>query len=1672
MRKNKTLCLGIISLVMAVSLVCGILSLRPGFVASAAPSESYVELYSPTSDVEIAVDKPAYFNAIVEDYAGTESGKALALDYKAGHSGSVCLTIPTTITKPEGYKGLALWLDVPETVDEYSFTMYISKNSAIWQTMELGSPLTLVSEDGIITEVSSIWKRFQLNGFKGWLLIPDGAYSDDNPEVGKPYNFIFMLEDEAGQGFKRTSDMKMYIGSIGYYTDYTGFLFEKIGETAMSSAAISDIEEYIADIEKLTPKSNAQVALKNKMLVHFTNLKENFNTLSTADKIEAVETLYDQYYGYMEDYLYGDIRKTDLIMTFATMSDTHFSNTWVNERFLLALQDAKSLDADLSGVFVLGDISNEGVSPTTPALTELDNYYDWLDSYVYQNSKGEDIPIRNVLGNHDLRGPSTEPGGKYPASAYEPAVEMYLEREGVDSLQWDMWLNGYHFIFLNSDKYHSDDCYLSAETLKWLDETLSENEDGRPMFVLIHQPLDRIHAMAGAEYTFEEVIARHPSAIVSSGHTHAEFGNARIIQEGEGVYINQPAMVNLTSQYYFVEVYEGGVIFRAREAATKNWLIGSDVVVANEDRSNNVVLNSKALDLAALQLTGATAVKEKANTVSGNNLVITAGAEGGTAVLPIPAHGNMANYAGYAIYMNAENAVNVAFDGASLKANATYYAVINGEAVAKTADANGKIVANGWVMIPADSLDGSVNPKAESKLTVALDANQAVAIDQVSYYFDSEDFVKAVSYPSYAFYNDDGSLIVSGSAAFGSAITAPANPVKAATPANTYSFVGWDLDGDGNADEIPAQLNGTIKAVALYSATVRQYTYKFYNADGSELLSQGTVDYGTVITAPKLESLYGWDLDGDGAVESLPVKIVESFTATAVLGVAPYENATVIFDPAALSEMPLSTYSYNSAVNLCTVNSLPVANEKAPTGKVAQFNYKYTDGTKTQNGSDYVQLDIPYAGDVSNFQGYAIWVDIPATEEAFIGGLKINSQRLSGTYATGWTTISSTGEIATHKATWQGEGDFPQLGKGFTGWVIADKSIYGAGIEPKANGHLYFQIKESGRTTPYVFNFGQILIYSDKEAIISELADVNREKLMEYTFSDGNGHIYKAGQVDAGESIVVPADPVHENPNMFFAGWDVNEDGNPDELPAGGIITKNFNAVALFYHVEAFETFNPGVIKGWAQEGATVSISAVDYSASPTGKAIRVTKTYDADLTNYAKLTLPATKQPKGMAIWMDASELNGFGMQLFKNWVAKQHINENGDYVYFYGEDGSLSRIEGWRALKVPAKFKGWMIIPMSVFGSGKEIVTGDYFRFGIDSEEDGNTNFAGTFYFGEALTFECEVETFIKQINKRVYAFVDHDGSFISSGMLGEGEHFTVPANPTREGWVFVGWDVDGDGNADELPTSFERTFKATAVYTREFTYKFVTEEGEVVLEATKEYNSLILPPFRYLENHPMYVYKVTYVGYEEGMRLTENVEFVVKAEVIAIKKFAYSFVVDGNVVEEGALEAGSVITAPANPTKEAEEHATYIFIGWKGYTEGMTISSNVVFEAQFEKVINKYAVTFYADGQVVASEEVEYGTAITLPADPVKEGYTFKGWNGYTDGMTVSGTHTFNAIFEENEVPTPKPDDSSNSDSSSVEQSKPKSNCKSSLDGSMALFFVIACGAIIAVRRNKKD
>ena len=125
------------SAVMALSLFGGIATSIPAF-STQAETSSYVELYSPLNQIQISMDRPEYLSASVKNNAKTESGKGLALDYTAGHTGSVNVTLPLTITETaQDFKGLAMWVDVPETADTYSFTMYIVKNQAVWQGLAI-----------------------------------------------------------------------------------------------------------------------------------------------------------------------------------------------------------------------------------------------------------------------------------------------------------------------------------------------------------------------------------------------------------------------------------------------------------------------------------------------------------------------------------------------------------------------------------------------------------------------------------------------------------------------------------------------------------------------------------------------------------------------------------------------------------------------------------------------------------------------------------------------------------------------------------------------------------------------------------------------------------------------------------------------------------------------------------------------------------------------------------------------------------------------------------------------------------------------------------------------------------------------------------------------------------------------------------------------------------------------------------------------------------------------------------------------------------------------------------------------------------------------------------------------------------------------------------------------
>ena len=95
-------------------------------------------------------------------------------------------------------------------------------------------------------------------------------------------------------------------------------------------------------------------------------------------------------------------------------------------------------------------------------------------------------------------------------------------------------------------------------------------------------------------------------------------------------------------------------------------------------------------------------------------------------------------------------------------------------------------------------------------------------------------------------------------------------------------------------------------------------------------------------------------------------------------------------------------------------------------------------------------------------------------------------------------------------------------------------------------------------------------------------------------------------------------------------------------------------------------------------------------------------------------------------------------------------------------------------------------------------------------------------------------------------------------------------------------------------------------------------------------------------------------------------------------------------------------------------------YTFMGWNPALPATMPAGDMTIKAQWR--INRYTVTFDTDGgSAVAPITQDYGTAITAPADPTRGGYTFMGWNPVLPATMPAGDMTITAKWKDSEKPT---------------------------------------------------
>ena len=240
-----------------------------------------------------------------------------------------------------------------------------------------------------------------------------------------------------------------------------------------------------------------------------------------------------------------------------------------------------------------------------------------------------------------------------------------------------------------------------------------------------------------------------------------------------------------------------------------------------------------------------------------------------------------------------------------------------------------------------------------------------------------------------------------------------------------------------------------------------------------------------------------------------------------------------------------------------------------------------------------------------------------------------------------------------------------------------------------------------------------------------------------------------------------------------------------------------------------------------------------------------------------------------------------------------------------------------------------------------------------------------------------------------------------------------------PIRTGYFFRGWydaPVEGKcyGNSDGKGTSWYDKTENCTLYAQweinQYTITFDTAGGSEIAPITQDYGTAITAPADPTREG------YTFIGWDTEIPTTMPAENMTVTAQWEINQYTITFdTAGGSEIAPITQDYDTAITAPADPTREG-----YTFIGWDREIPETMPAENITLKARWE--INQYTITFdTAGGSDIASITQDYGTQITTPEAPTREGYTFIGWDREIPTTMPAENMTVTAQWKDSEKPT---------------------------------------------------
>ncbi|MFD0868003.1 cyclic 3',5'-adenosine monophosphate phosphodiesterase [Chlamydia abortus] len=289
--------------------------------------------------------------------------------------------------------------------------------------------------------------------------------------------------------------------------------------------------------------------------------------------------------------------ETGPLLTLLILSDPHINPDLPehSKHLAQALEDMKRLPNPPDSVVITGDLTDYGRKQDYQELRKVLGRFELPPLYANMgNHDYYDIWI-NEQGQFNREG---MPNGKSDADSRE----SFLNFMGQEKPYRDVWIKGVHLILLSQEAYVEErpevgeGAWYSDQQMAWFKEQMEQHKDGKPAFVMIHQPLPPAGQDGGSHRLiraneFRDIVRDCPNVFVFSGHQHQDFTNGmnHYVKETFHWFHNSSVSRVMNRRYenarpeaaqgLYVEVYEDRVLLKGREFSDGTWIAEADWLV-------------------------------------------------------------------------------------------------------------------------------------------------------------------------------------------------------------------------------------------------------------------------------------------------------------------------------------------------------------------------------------------------------------------------------------------------------------------------------------------------------------------------------------------------------------------------------------------------------------------------------------------------------------------------------------------------------------------------------------------------------------------------------------------------------------------------------------------------------------------------------------------------------------------------------------------------------------------------------------------------------------------------------------------------------------------------------------------------------------------------------------